>query len=86
MELKTQQKMDLKSEVSPNKPGHKEMLNYGLGFFGIILIWTMVTTFLTFYYTDIAGISAGVVGTLMLVVRLLDGVTDIGMGSIVDRT
>ncbi|PYZ94821.1 MFS transporter [Salipaludibacillus keqinensis] len=67
-------------------PGHKEMLNYGLGFFGIVLIWTMVGTFLAFYYTDVVGISAGVVGTLMLVSRLLDGVTDIGMGSIVDRT
>ncbi|MCD8510351.1 MAG: glycoside-pentoside-hexuronide (GPH):cation symporter [Bacillus sp. (in: Bacteria)] len=68
------------------RPGHMEMLNYGLGFFGIILIWTMVGTFLTFYYTDMVGISAGVVGTLMLVARLLDGVTDIGMGSVVDRT
>lgn len=68
------------------RPGHKEMLNYGLGFFGIILVWTMVGTFLTFYYTDMVGISAGIVGTLMLVARLLDGVTDIGMGSVVDRT
>ncbi|PTL38185.1 MFS transporter [Alkalicoccus saliphilus] len=68
------------------RPGHKEMLHYGMGFFGIILIWTMVGTFLAFYYTDVVGISAGVVGTLMLVSRLLDGVTDIGMGSVVDRT
>ncbi|GAE34035.1 xyloside transporter XynT [Halalkalibacter akibai JCM 9157] len=68
------------------RPGHNEMLFYGMGFFGIILIWTMVGTFLTFYYTDIAGIPAAIVGTLMLVARLLDGVTDIGMGAIVDRT
>ncbi|WP_246944895.1 MFS transporter [Bacillus pinisoli] len=67
-------------------PGHKEMLNYGLGFFGVILVWTLVGTFLTFYYTDVAGIAAGVVGTLMLVARLFDGVTDIGMGTLVDRT
>ncbi|KKK38663.1 sugar transporter [Mesobacillus campisalis] len=68
------------------KPGHKEMLSYGFGFFGVILVWTLVGTFLTFYYTDVAGISAGVVGTLMLVARLFDGVTDIGMGALVDRT
>lgn len=72
--------------VQQERPGHNEMLFYGLGFFGIILIWTMVGTFLTFYYTDIVGISAGVVGTLMLVARLLDGITDIGMGTLVDRT
>lgn len=67
-------------------PERKEMLNYGLGFFGIILVWTMVGSFLSFYYTDIVGISAGAVGTMMLVVRVFDGVTDIGMGSVVDRT
>lgn len=67
-------------------PDHKEMINYGMGFFGVILVWTLVGTFLTFYYTDVAGISAGVVGTLMLVARLFDGVTDLGMGTLVDRT
>ncbi|WP_413301105.1 glycoside-pentoside-hexuronide (GPH):cation symporter [Bacillus sp. 1P10SD] len=67
-------------------PSHKEMLGYGLGFFGIILVWTLKGTFLNFYYTDIAGISAGVVGTLMLAVRVFDGIADIAMGSLVDRT
>ncbi|HSJ39227.1 MAG TPA: MFS transporter, partial [Planococcus sp. (in: firmicutes)] len=62
------------------------MMSYGTGFFGVILVWTLVGTFLTFYYTDVAGISAGVVGTLMLVARLFDGVTDLGMGTLVDRT
>ncbi|WP_368505446.1 MFS transporter [Alkalihalophilus sp. As8PL] len=76
----------LKPAQAVERPGTKEMLNYGLGFFGIILVWTLVGSFLTFYYTDVAGISAGVVGTLMLVARLFDGVTDIGMGTVVDRT
>ncbi|WP_059105904.1 MFS transporter [Shouchella shacheensis] len=67
-------------------PGHKEMLHYGLGYLGIISVWTLIGTFLTFYYTDVAGISAAAVGTMMLVVRLLDGVTDIGMGTLIDRT
>ncbi|UOR13045.1 MFS transporter [Halobacillus amylolyticus] len=74
------------NSMQAETPGHKEMLNYGTGFFGVILVWTLVGTFLTFYYTDVAGISAGVVGTLMLVARLFDGVTDIGMGTLVDRT
>lgn len=72
--------------VQGEVPDHKEMINYGMGFFGVILVWTLVGTFLTFYYTDVAGISAGVVGTLMLVARLFDGVTDLGMGTLVDRT
>ncbi|MFE8700681.1 MFS transporter [Cytobacillus sp. FJAT-54145] len=80
-----QQSVHTKS-IHVDAPSHKEMLNYGMGFFGVILVWTLVGTFLTFYYTDVAGISAGVVGTLMLVARLFDGVTDIGMGTLVDRT
>ncbi|WP_174731276.1 MFS transporter [Mesobacillus harenae] len=68
------------------QPGKKEMWAYGVGSFGIFAITTLIGAFLTYYYTDIAGISAGVVGTLMLVARLFDGVTDIGMGTIVDRT
>lgn len=46
----------------------------------------MVGTFLTFYYTDVVGLAAGVVGTLMLVSRVFDGVTDILMGVAVDKT
>ncbi|RAZ78985.1 MFS transporter [Planococcus halotolerans] len=84
--LAEEQKVVISKSISAEAPGHKEMLNYGLGFFGVILVWTLVGTFLTFYYTDVAGISAGVVGTLMLVARLFDGVTDIGMGTLVDRT
>lgn len=50
------------------------------------MIWTLVASFLTYFYTDVAGIAAGAVGTLMLFVRLWDGVSDIGMGILVDRT
>lgn len=68
------------------KPDKKEMLGYGLGDFGYILSWTLVASFLTYFYTDIAGISAGIVGTLMILVRFWDGITDIAMGFILDRT
>ncbi|WP_245579647.1 MFS transporter [Alteribacter aurantiacus] len=68
------------------RPRKKEMWAYGLGSFGIFAVWSMMSSFLTYYYTDVAGITAGAVGTLMLVSRLLDGFTDIGMGSVVDKT
>ncbi|MDE5415145.1 MFS transporter [Alkalihalobacterium chitinilyticum] len=86
MALQAKQETVVETPLQQERPAHNEMLFYGMGFFGIILIWTMVGTFLTFYYTDVAGISAGVVGTLMLVARLLDGFTDVGMGALVDRT
>src|SRR5699024_46015 len=63
-----------------------EMLGYGLGDFCYILSWSLVSAFLTFFYTDVAGISAGLVGTLMILVWVLDGISDVGMCFIVDRT
>ncbi|SEN39374.1 glycoside/pentoside/hexuronide:cation symporter, GPH family [Mesobacillus persicus] len=68
------------------KPGKSEMWSYGLGSFGIFSVWTLLGAFLTFYYTDVAGLAATSVGTLMLVARLFDGITDFGMGSLVDMT
>ncbi len=42
--------------------------------------------FLPIFYTDVFGLSAAAVGVLLLVCRYLDGVTDLAMGLIADRT
>jgi glucuronide carrier protein len=42
--------------------------------------------FLLLYYTDVAGIAAGAAGTVLLVVRVWQAVTDIVAGRVVDRT
>lgn len=63
-----------------------ERLAYGFGDFGCNIIYTAMTTYLLFYYTDYAGVNAAAVGIIMLMSRVLDGFTDIGMGMIVDRT
>lgn len=41
---------------------------------------------LTFFYTDRLGLSVGTIGTLLMVVKLIDALTDLVMGRIVDRT
>lgn len=63
-----------------------ERFCYGCGDFGCNIIYTAMSAFLLFYYTDYVGISSGVVGTIMLVSRVFDGISDIIMGMIVDRT
>ncbi|WP_245996258.1 MFS transporter [Paenibacillus taihuensis] len=45
-----------------------------------------MTTFLTYFYTDVAGVAAATVGTILLISRILDGVIDIGMGVAMDKT
>lgn len=63
-----------------------ERFSYGCGDFGCNIIYTAMSAFLLFYYTDYAGVSAAAVGTIMLISRIFDGVSDIIMGYIVDHT
>ncbi|OCT15733.1 sodium:melibiose symporter [Paenibacillus pectinilyticus] len=71
---------------SMTKIKFKEKLGYGLGDFASNLIWTATSAFVAFFYTDVVGLSAAAVGTLLLVARLIDGFADIGIGALVDKT
>ena len=63
-----------------------ERLAYGCGDFSSNIMYSAMAAFLMFYYTDYVGVSAAVVGTIMLVSRLFDGISDLVMGIIIDRT
>ncbi len=59
---------------------------YGCGAAGGNVMSTLLASFLLSYYTDTAGMAAAAIGTMFIVCRILDGVTDLVMGGIVDRT
>ncbi len=61
-------------------------ISYGCGAGGGNVMSTLLATFLTAYYTDTAGIAAAAVGTMFVICRLLDGITDLMMGGILDKT
>ncbi len=63
-----------------------ERTAYGLGNFANAFMFIAIAAFLTFYYTDVIGLSAGVIGTIMLVSRIFDGITDLAMGYIIDHS
>ena len=64
----------------------REKLSYGIGDFGFNLYWANISAFLLIFYTDVMGLAAGAVGTMMLVTKLADAVADPFMGAIADRT
>lgn len=73
-------------EQKTTKISFWERFSYGCGDLGCNIIYSAMSAFLLFYYTDYVHISAGIVGTIMLVSRIFDGFTDLIMGVIVDRT
>jgi GPH family glycoside/pentoside/hexuronide:cation symporter len=64
----------------------REKFGYGLGDMASNIVYQAVINVLMYFYTDVYGIEAAAAGTLMIVVRLFDAVTDPIMGAIADRT
>jgi GPH family glycoside/pentoside/hexuronide:cation symporter len=64
----------------------KEKIGYSFGDAASNLYWKTFEWYLMFFYTDVFGISAAAVGTMLMVTRLADAVADPVMGSIADRT
>ncbi len=64
----------------------KEKIGYALGDGAANIAWRGVATFLFIFYTDVFGLSPAVVGVLFLVARFSDGISDVLMGIIGDRT
>ena len=67
--------MNREGKLTPGKLA--ERFSYGCGDFGCNIIYTAMSAFLLFYYTDYAGVSAFAVGSIMMVSRLFDGISDI---------
>jgi len=64
----------------------KEKIGYALGDGAANIAWRGVATFLFIFYTDVFGLSPVTVGVLFLVARFSDGISDVLMGIIGDRT
>lgn len=64
----------------------KEKIGYALGDTAANIAWRTIGPFLPIFYTDVFGLEAAVAATLLFIIRLGDGVTDLIMGNIADRT
>ena len=72
---------------NPNaKLGWNDRLGYGMGNFGMAWVNGMMSAFLMKYLTDVSLVDAGIVSAIIAISKLLDGVSDLLMGRIVDKT
>lgn len=69
-----------------NKITWKEKAGYGLGDAASSMFWKIFGMYLLFFYTDVYGLPAAVVGTMFLVTRVWDSCFDPVVGILADRT
>ena len=61
-------------------------VGYGAGDIAGNVVYAFLTSFVMIYLTDTIGLNAGIVGTLIAVSKIFDGVTDLFFGSMIDKT
>ena len=61
-------------------------IGYGSGDIAGNVVYALLSAFVMIFLTDTVGMNAGIVGTLIAVSKLFDGVSDIFFGSMIDKT
>lgn len=77
---------DIVTQDHDAKLSLREKIGYGLGDAGGTVITCLIMNFLTFFYTDVFGLTPAIVGTLFIGLRIFDAVSDPIMGVLADRT
>lgn len=63
-----------------------ERISYGFGDFGGNLIYTAITSFLLVYYVSVVKMNSAVAANILAISRIFDGLSDLVMGRIVDKS
>ncbi len=74
-------KMDANASLSM-----RERISYGCGGMGNAIVLAVVSSYLMFFYTDVVNLNAGIIASVLLASRVFDGISDLVMGQIVDKT
>lgn len=61
-------------------------VGYGMGEMGSQFSWSMISSYLTMYYTDVVGLAPAVISAIMLAARIWDAINDPMFGAIAERT
>lgn len=61
-------------------------VGYGSGDIAGNVVYALLSSFVMIYLTDTVGLNAGIVGTLIAVSKIFDGISDIFFGALIDKT
>ena len=61
-----------------------EKLIYGSGAFGMNALYTLFSTYVLFFYTDVILLNAALVGAVIAFSKIFDGISDLIAGQIID--
>ena len=61
-------------------------VGYGAGDIAGNVVYALLAAFVMIYLTDTVGLNAGIVGTLIAVSKIFDGISDIFFGAMIDKT
>ena len=71
--------------MEEKKLSFKTRLSYSFGDLACNILFAATANMASYFYTNIVGMSAAVVGTILLLSRMFDGFSDAIMGVIVDK-
>ena len=71
--------------VQGSRLSWKETLSFSSGEMGTNLLFAVTSAYLLVYYTNYAQINPAIVGTIMLISKIFDAVSDVAMGYIEER-
>lgn len=64
----------------------KTRFGMSLAYMGGCPIFLLISGYLTYFYTNVVGLSAGIIGTILFVSKILNGVSDTIFGNMIDKT
>ena len=77
--------------VQANEDANKKLsvltkIGYSFGEIGSQCSWTLISSYLTVFYTDVVGLTPVAISAIMLIARIWDAVNDPMFGAIAENT
>ncbi len=74
-----------KEKTISQSPSLKEKIIFGAGDVGLNAMFTLFSSYVMFFYTDVIGMNAAIIGMTIMFCKIFDGISDIIAGTLIDK-